>query len=75
MSEPTRVAVIIVNYNGGEIVLRCLEALRRQTLPPHRILLVDNASQDNSLAVTRKLFRMWKPFLLQKIWGFPRLII
>jgi GT2 family glycosyltransferase len=56
MNRHTRVAVIIVNYNGGEIVLRCLEALRKQTLRPHRILLVDNASRDHSLAVIEGTF-------------------
>jgi GT2 family glycosyltransferase len=58
MSESalSKVAVIIVNYNGGEIVLRCLESLKSQTLHPNRILLVDNASQDNSLALIEKTF-------------------
>jgi len=56
MNRLKSVAVIIVNYNGGEIVLRCLEALKHQNLRPHRILLVDNASQDNSLAVIEEAF-------------------
>jgi len=56
MNQHTSVAVIIVNYNGGKIVLRCLEYLRSQTLCPNRILLVDNASQDNSIAVIKETF-------------------
>ena len=39
-----KVALIIVNFNGGDSLRRCLEAVKRQTLKPDRCLLVDNAS-------------------------------
>jgi GT2 family glycosyltransferase len=42
------VAVIIVNYNGGELLQRCLLALSKQTREPDRVLLVDNNSDDFS---------------------------
>lgn len=38
------VAVVIVNYNGGEMLDRCLSALYRQTHKPQRVILVDNHS-------------------------------
>ena len=41
---PHKVAVVIVNYNGGEMLERCLTALDRQTHRPDRVLLVDNHS-------------------------------
>ncbi len=44
MSET--VAVIIVNYNGGELLQRCLLALSKQTRKPDRVLLVDNNSDE-----------------------------
>jgi GT2 family glycosyltransferase len=44
------VAVIIVNFNGGEHLRRCLDAVAAQTLRPQRVIVVDNASSDNSLA-------------------------
>ena len=40
-----RVCVVIVNYNSSEYLKKCLSALERQTLPPHRTIVVDNASQ------------------------------
>jgi len=61
MSDPlsaagtARVTVVIVNFNGGAHVVRCLEGLATQTVPPERILLVDNASSDGSLAACREL--------------------
>ena len=47
--EGRDVAVIIVNYNSGAYLAACLAALARQTVPPGRILVVDNASSDDSL--------------------------
>ena len=42
------VSLVIVNFNAGEALLRCLEAVALQTLPPTRLILVDNASTDGS---------------------------
>lgn len=38
-------AVIIVNYNGGDHLRRCLASLATQTWRPDRLIVVDNASQ------------------------------
>jgi GT2 family glycosyltransferase len=40
--------VIIVNWNGGKLLEECLLRLTRQTLPPAKILVVDNGSADDS---------------------------
>lgn len=45
------VGVLIVNWNSGALLARCLDALARQTVPPARILVVDNASTDGSQRV------------------------
>jgi GT2 family glycosyltransferase len=42
------VSAVVINHNGGERTLRCLEALSRQTWPLERIIVVDNGSQDGS---------------------------
>jgi len=49
VSEP-RVAVAVVTYNPGPHLARCLEAAGVQTLRPHRVIVVDNGSDDGSLA-------------------------
>jgi GT2 family glycosyltransferase len=49
VSEP-RVAVVVVTYNPGPHLARCLEAVGALTLPPHRVIVVDNGSEDGSLA-------------------------
>lgn len=43
-----RVAVIIVNFNSGVLLARCLGQLRAQTQSPERVIVVDNASEDAS---------------------------
>ena len=42
------VSIVIVNYNSGDLLTRSLEALRKQTLRPRQIYVVDNASRDGS---------------------------
>lgn len=49
MNAPGRVSVIIVNYNGRRYLETCLPALATQTHPAFEILLVDNASTDDSV--------------------------
>lgn len=44
-----RVSVVIVNYNSGDQLPRCLNSLRSQTCPHLEVIVVDNASKDGSL--------------------------
>jgi GT2 family glycosyltransferase len=49
------VSAVVINYNGGERTLRCLEALGRQTTEFEHIVVVDNGSHDGSLERIRAL--------------------
>jgi GT2 family glycosyltransferase len=42
------VSIIIVNYNGGEFVLECIESVLRSSYPLIEVLIVDNDSTDGS---------------------------
>lgn len=46
--HPDRIAVIIVNWNSGGLLRRCVQSLSLQTLKPARVIVVDNASSDGS---------------------------
>lgn len=46
-----KVSIVIINYNGGDLTPRCLQALGRQTFRDFEVVLVDNASTDGSLAL------------------------
>ena len=59
MSDPRqeiwpKVTVVLVNWNGERFLDRCLLALLAQTVMPHEIILVDNASSDASLDIVRR---------------------
>lgn len=49
-----RLAVVIVNWNGFEDTIECLESLLRQTVRP-RVIVVDNGSDDGSV----EQFQAW----------------
>jgi GT2 family glycosyltransferase len=49
-----KVTVAIVNWNGARFLDRCLSALLAQSVMPHEIILVDNASADASLDIARR---------------------
>lgn len=55
MAQPHVVAVIL-NWNGREDSLRCLEAMQRQDYSSLRLLFVDNGSHDGSEAAVRERF-------------------
>jgi GT2 family glycosyltransferase len=44
----SKVSIIVVNYNGGEIVGACLEALLRRSYEACEVIVVDNNSCDGS---------------------------
>ena len=48
MSDQARVGVALLNWNGGEFTIPCIESLLASELPPWRIAVVDNASTDGS---------------------------
>jgi GT2 family glycosyltransferase len=51
-AEP-EVLVVIVNYNGGELLACAVAAMKRQTYTNYRLIVVDNASSDDSIASLR----------------------
>ena len=53
VTERVSVVAVVLNWNGAEDTLRCLESLSRQTLKPTRTVVVDNGSTDDSVARIR----------------------
>jgi len=54
--SPFFISVVIVNYNGAQFLERCLASLGAQTIDHFEIILVDNASMDDSCALVEKNF-------------------
>ena len=45
-----KVGIVISNYNGWQDTLVCLESLQRQTFTDFEIILIDDASPNDSVA-------------------------
>jgi len=50
------VSVIMLNYNGKTYLKRCFESLKLQSYPNFEVIMVDNASTDDSVKYTKKNF-------------------
>ncbi len=55
-----RVTAVVLNWNGRRLLEKSLPALARQSYKPLEVLLVDNASDDDSLAYVKKNFPQTK---------------
>lgn len=69
MSAP-RASVIIPNWNGARFLPTCLDALRRQTFRDAEIIVVDNASRDESLSLLREQYPEVRVIALEQNRGF-----
>lgn len=48
------ISIIIVNYNSGELLQNCLESIKRELQCKYEVVIVDNDSTDNSIALCGK---------------------
>jgi GT2 family glycosyltransferase len=52
--ETDVITVIVPVYNGSQTLPDCLEALQRQTHPPHEVIVVDDGSTDDTAIVAER---------------------
>ncbi len=66
------VSIIVLNYNGKQHLKECFESLEKLNYPKdkYEIIMVDNASSDDSLEFTIKNFPWVKILKLDKNYGF-----
>ena len=53
-STPPGASILIVNFNSGDRLYRCLQHLATQTKKDFEVIVIDNASEDDSIAHARK---------------------
>lgn len=56
MAEYPKVSIIVLNWNGKEDTIECLESLKKITYPNYEIILVDNGSTDGSPEIFKKMY-------------------
>ena len=71
LTEWPKVTVIIVNWNGERFIEQCLDRLMAQTVAPHEIILLDNASSDGSVEIAKR-FPAVRLMLSHENTGFAR---
>ncbi len=69
-SAPPTVAVVVVNYNSGNYLLRCLRSLSDQSTESVRVVVVDNASTDDSMRDVARCFPNVETMMLPTNVGF-----
>jgi len=69
--ESPLITFVIVNYNGGEYLKRCLSSIKEQNLN-HECIVIDNNSQDNSKEILKEFNT--KNIFLTRNEGYPKAI-
>lgn len=72
------VSVITVNYNGalylGDLFIRFLESLKKQTYKNLEIIIVDNASKDDSINIAMEIIPHVKVIRLKENVGYAKAV-
>jgi len=64
-------SIIVISYNTRELLRRCLQSLQKHN-PDAEIIVVDNASHDRSVEMTRAEFPTVKLIQMEENIGFAR---
>jgi len=56
MSENPLVSVIVLNYNAGELLLNCVESVKKSAYKDLEIIVVDNISTDKSQKICKEKY-------------------
>ena len=56
MSENPLVSVIVLNYNAGELLLNCIESVKKSAYKNLEIIVVDNISTDKSQRICKEKY-------------------
>jgi len=56
MNENPLVSVIVLNYNAGELLLNCIESIKKSAYKNLEIIVVDNISTDKSQEICKEKY-------------------
>jgi GT2 family glycosyltransferase len=69
----SKVCIIILNWNGKELLKDCLSSLFKLTdYPNYKVIVVDNGSTDGSVEFVKKNFPKAEVLALDKNYGFSK---
>ena len=68
-----KVSIVVLNYNGKDLLKKCLESIKNKTqYENYEIIVVDNNSTDDSIKMLQKFFTEVKLIQNPKNYGFPK---
>lgn len=67
-----KASIIIVSWNGKNLLRKCLRSLRKNTDPSYKVIIVDNGSTDGSKKMIKKEFSWVDMVSLNKNYGFTK---
>lgn len=70
MESSKTVAIVIVNWNGADMLQGCLNTVKRQSYTDIRVIIVDNGSTDNSVELLQMYYPEFELIVLPKNTGF-----
>ncbi len=72
MSVEYSVTVIVLNWNGKDLLKDCLESLEKVEYPNYNILVVDNGSSDESVSYVQTEFPHVDLLILDQNYGYAK---
>ena len=72
MSVEYSVTVIVLNWNGKDLLKDCLESLEKVEYPNYNILVVDNGSSDESVSYVQTEFPEVELLILDQNYGYAK---
>lgn len=73
-SKEIKVTIVIPNYNGRHFMEPCLASLAKQTCRDYKILVIDNASTDGSIAFMKEHYPEIETIALKQNFGFSKAV-
>jgi GT2 family glycosyltransferase len=72
VSDFVRISVIILNWNGGDYLIRCVDSIMKTDYPNDllEVIIVDNGSTDGSAKLAKKMFPQVKLIENERNLGF-----
>jgi len=67
-----KISVIVVTYNSEKYIKKCLDSILESNYPNYEILVIDNASSDNTLSELKKFQNKLKLIKNKKNLGFTK---
>lgn len=65
-----KVSILVLNYNGVRFLSDCLKSLEELSYPDYEVILIDNASSDDSVEYVRQNFPWVKLVAHDRNYGF-----